>query len=98
MSQIKRKLEKRQKHKFDPIFLEEIQNYIDYLKDIKAVKSCQIYKELRKEFVDRGFKPFQIMAYYQTSNILNKNGDISQELAFEQGIKIAASIAQKRRR
>ena len=97
MSQIKRRIEKRMKHKFDPLVLTEIQNYIEYLKEVRTLKSSQIYGELKKEFVERGFKPFQIMAYYQTCNILRKEKDTQLESAFEQGIKIAASIAQRRR-
>ena len=96
MSQIKRRLEKRRNNKFDPLILNEIENYIQYLKEVKKVKSAQIYKELKKEFTNRGFKPFQIMSYFQACNILKK-GNVTQELAFEQGVKIAAMIANRRR-
>ena len=98
MSQIKRKIERRRSgNKFDEIFFNEIKSEIERLSMIGTKKS-HLYKELRKIFVERGWRPFKIMSYYQTYNLLDKNPDMKLEEAFEVGVKIAADISNRKRR
>jgi len=97
MSWIKRKLQRKmERNNFNPALLREVETELDLIE--KLLKPSDVYKELRKRFVERGFKPFEVMTYYQAAKLLKTNPNMDSNEAYEIGKKIAAKIANRKRK
>lgn len=63
----------------------------------QCIKKSQYYTLLRSKFTKMGYKPFTIMAHYQTYMLKEQKKQYdSIRDAFEAGVKIAATIAQRK--